>query len=149
MSKIYPAGFQCFIILLIYISTKILICHHYIDKVIILFGAQSRRKAESRGFSENMQMAIIHIEYGYNDRRMAADSLGMLSNWGSLDRITTGSSIQDILEDLLDVQPFDEVMDDLKNEIWGWQSWFAGCDLTSSWNMYVHLTVPNQVPTSV
>lgn len=132
MSKIYPAGFQCFIILLIYISTKILICHHYIDKLIILFCAKSRRMAESRGISENMQMAIIHIEYGYNERRMAACSLGTLSNWGSLDRITTGSSIQDILEDLLDVQPFDDVMDNLKNEIRGWQSWFAECDLTSS-----------------
>lgn len=41
---------------------------------------------------------------------------------GSLDRITTGSSIQDILEDLLDVQPFDDFMDDLKNGIRGWQS---------------------------
>lgn len=36
---------------------------------------------------------------------------------GSLDRITTGSSFQDILEDLSDVQPFDDVMDDMKNEI--------------------------------
>lgn len=79
MSKIDPRGFQCFIILLIYISTK-LICHHYIDKVIILFCAKSRMKAESRGLSENMQMAIIHIEYGYNDRRMAAYSIGTLSN---------------------------------------------------------------------
>lgn len=66
-----------------------------------------------------MQMAIIHIEYEYNDRRMAAYSIGTLSNF---DRITTGSSIQDILEDLLDVQPFDDVMDDLKNEFREWQS---------------------------
>lgn len=36
---------------------------------------------------------------------------------GSLDRITTGSSFQDILEDLSDIQPFDDVMDDMKNEI--------------------------------
>lgn len=36
---------------------------------------------------------------------------------GSLDRITTGSSIQDILEDFSDIQPIDDVMDDLKNEI--------------------------------
>lgn len=51
---------------------------------------------------------------------------------GSLDRITTGSSIQDILEDLSDVQLIDDVMDDLKNEIRGWHSRFAGCDLTRS-----------------
>lgn len=79
-----------------------------------------------------MQMAIIHIEYGYNDRRMAAYSLERSLIDGSLDKITTGCSIQDMLEDLSDVQPIDDVMDDLKNEIRGWQSRFAGCDLTSS-----------------